>query len=55
MKVSVRDYRRDTAFYVDVDKSTDRKEADLAWLEKVGEAVCLVGLVAVALMAMAIC
>ena len=54
MKVEVRDYRRDGAVYVDLDPQTNPNDADLAWLEKIGEVACLVGLVALAVLAMAV-
>lgn len=54
MKVEVRDYRRDGAVYVDLDPQTDTNDLDLAWLEKAGEVACLVGLVALAFLAMAV-
>ena len=55
MKVEVRDYRRDGAVYVDLDPSHNQNDADLAWLEKVGEVACLVGLIALGFLAMAVC
>ena len=54
MKVEVRNYRRDGAVYVDLDPQTNPNDVDLAWLEKAGEIACLVGLVALGLLAMAV-
>ena len=54
MKVELRDLKtRDGAVCVDLDP-TQPNDYDLAWLEKAGEVVCLVGLLAVAVLAMAV-
>ena len=54
MKVELRDYRRDGAVVVNLDRQTEPNDFDLAWLERVGEVACIVGLAALALMAMAV-
>ena len=54
MKVEIRDMRRDGAVYVDLDPQTNPNDLDLTWLEKAGEIACLVGLVALGLLAMAV-
>ena len=55
MKVELRSIKtRDGVVYVDLNPQTDRNDLDLAWLEKVGEVACLVGLVALGFLAMAV-
>ena len=55
MKVEMRNFkRRDGVVYVDLNPQTNPNDVDLAWLERVGEVACLVGLIALGFLAMAV-